>query len=173
MRVKLKNIKYSEWNSDETANFQADVYFDNKKVGFCSNDGHGGSTYVQSWGIETKDKYKECEEYCKSLPPIKFESIHELEGFELDCNIENICDMLFENWLKEKDRKKMEKDFEKGICYGSETHYQISEVVSGKKKIKLKDVFKDQRGIDFVKKMCEEKKRLGHKILNTNLPFEV
>ena len=42
----LKNLKVHGGMSDETTCFSADLYCNNKKVAFCKNDGHGGSTDV-------------------------------------------------------------------------------------------------------------------------------
>jgi len=38
----LKNLKVCEWASEETTCFTATLYVDGKRVGNCSNDGHGG-----------------------------------------------------------------------------------------------------------------------------------
>lgn len=42
MKIELKNIKYSEWASQETPCYEASVYVDGKKIGYVGNDGHGG-----------------------------------------------------------------------------------------------------------------------------------
>lgn len=39
----LKNLKVCEWASEETTCFTATMYVDGKRVGECSNDGHGGA----------------------------------------------------------------------------------------------------------------------------------
>ncbi len=39
----LKNLKVCEWASEETTCFTATLYVDGKRVGECSNDGHGGA----------------------------------------------------------------------------------------------------------------------------------
>ena len=44
MKIELKNIKYSEWGSEETNCFQANIYLNGKLVGYCENDGKGGCT---------------------------------------------------------------------------------------------------------------------------------
>lgn len=172
-RITLKNIKYSEWNSEETHNFYGEIYFDKKKVGYCTNEGHGGNTYCIWNSIEDKPKYNEMIEYCKTLPPIVVEGMFGHESFEIDSNIENICDKLFEDWLQKKEDKKMEKNFNKGICFGNDTQYQITTFHLGGKSITISELIKTQKGIDHLKTTCEEKKKQGHKILNTNLPFEV
>lgn len=42
MKLELKNIKYTEWASQETLCYQAALYVDGKPVALVSNDGHGG-----------------------------------------------------------------------------------------------------------------------------------
>jgi len=41
-KIELKNLKYSEFASQETYCFEASVYIDGKKAGTVSNQGHGG-----------------------------------------------------------------------------------------------------------------------------------
>ena len=55
-RIKLKNVKYSARFSEETYAFQADIFFDNKKIGYASNRGVGGSTDCNLWNGEAKTK---------------------------------------------------------------------------------------------------------------------
>ena len=40
--VELKNIKHTQWASEETHCYQAALYVDGKPVAIVSNDGHGG-----------------------------------------------------------------------------------------------------------------------------------
>jgi len=42
MEIELKNVKHTEWNSEETACFQATLYVDGKRVCVVSNQGRGG-----------------------------------------------------------------------------------------------------------------------------------
>ena len=43
MKLELKNIKHSEWASEETHCYQASLYVDGKPFAIVSNDGQGGS----------------------------------------------------------------------------------------------------------------------------------
>ena len=51
MDIQLKSIKFSEHLSEETNAFTANLYVDGKKIGYCRNDGRGGNTLVQPYGI--------------------------------------------------------------------------------------------------------------------------
>ena len=42
MKLELKNIKHTEWASQETLCYQAALYVAGKPVAIVSNDGHGG-----------------------------------------------------------------------------------------------------------------------------------
>jgi len=173
-RIKLKNIKFSEWNSEETNCFQSDIYFDNKKVGFCSNEGRGGNTHCQWISVDTKEKFKEMEEYCKTLPDIEYPStLTGHEKFSIPSDLENVVDRIFEEWLEQKEDKKMEKNFEKGICFGTKYHYQISSFKVNGKPMTISEILKSQVGVFKLRTYCDNLKREGHTILNTNLPFEI
>ncbi len=43
MKLELKNIKHTEWASEETHCYQASLYVDGKPVAIVSNDGRGGA----------------------------------------------------------------------------------------------------------------------------------
>jgi len=42
MKLELKNIKHSEWASEETHCYQASLYVDGKPLAIVGNAGHGG-----------------------------------------------------------------------------------------------------------------------------------
>lgn len=47
MRLEMKAIKHSEWASEETYCYQANVYLDGKPFAVVSNDGRGGCNRVE------------------------------------------------------------------------------------------------------------------------------
>lgn len=55
MKFELKNVKHSKFASEETECFQASLYADGKKIGFCSNQGFGGCTDVSPFDSSCKD----------------------------------------------------------------------------------------------------------------------
>jgi hypothetical protein len=171
MKIELKNVKFSEFASEETNCFAADLYVDGKKVGFCKNDGHGGNTWVYNSDANTLTKFREVEEYCKTLPPIEF------GDFSIPSNLENVVDGLFEEWLKEKDKKRMQKKLEKsmlkGICIETENGFTLATFKMVGKVVPLADALKVQPVLEHIKQFCITEKQKGNKILNTNLPFEI
>jgi hypothetical protein len=166
MKIELKNIKFSEWVSEETNCFQATIYADGKRIGFASNDGHGGNTWCQH-DLNMKEAFRAAEEYCKTLPPINY------GRFEIDSNLENIVDKLFEEWLDKKKEKKKEKNYVKGICFGTKSYHELVVFLKDKKPATLAEILKTTAGVEHVKKFCEEKKARGFTIFNNNLPFTV
>lgn len=171
-RVTLKNIKFNERMSEETNNFCADVYFDNKRIGLCRNDGCGGCTNIYHIDVKTKPNFKEMEDYCLSLPEIKYD-----DDFTMKSNLENVVDYLFDQWLKKyyirKNSKKLYKHFDEGICVGNENQYVIRTFKSNNKKVPLSKVLQLPQGREMVKNLCIKIKNEGGNILNTNLPFEI
>jgi hypothetical protein len=164
MKIELKNVKFSETFSEETNCFKATIYCDGKKVGYCENEGHGGCTSY--YGIEkyNSEDIQKMEEYCKSLPPIVYDT------FTFDSTLETVIDKLFEDWLNRKENKKLEKQMEKGILIGTKYEYQILSFKKGNKKINLSEMFNDERGVNHLQELITKLKSEGKIILNTNIP---
>lgn len=160
-KIKLKNVKYSAKFSEETYAFQADIFFDNKKVGYASNRGVGGNTDCNLWDGEakTKEAFKKMEEYCNSL---------DIESY--GNKLEWVVDDLFQKWLINQSIKKDEK---KGILYGDTKKYTIQTFISNGKRISMADLIKKEEGIKLLKNFCSKIKEEGHTVLNTNLPFSI
>jgi hypothetical protein len=174
-RIKLKNIKFYEALSEETNSYSAVVYFDGKQVGLCSNNGRGGETNVCLAYMSSKDLFKEAREYCKTLPAITYPSFVEGETFSVDSTIENVCDSIFEDWLKEKEDKKFVMRYQKVLVYKKDNEHSYRELSFniGGKKADIKTICANPKGVEYLKKSCERLISEGHKIMNSNLPFEL
>jgi hypothetical protein len=109
MEIKLKNIKFSEHLSEETNAFTADIFVNGKKVGYAKNDGHGGCTFYHPYSVNDRYALEGAERYCLTLPPIHY------GDFEIEMNLENKIDQLFEEWLKAKDEAKLQKKLQKDM----------------------------------------------------------
>jgi hypothetical protein len=64
MKIELKALKYSDFASQETHCFQANIYIDGIKRGTADNDGRGGMTSIHPWQLE-----KEIKRFTDTLPP--------------------------------------------------------------------------------------------------------
>jgi hypothetical protein len=64
MKIELKALKYSDFASQETHCFQANIYIDGKQRGTADNDGRGGMTTIRPWQL-----YEEIKQYTDKIPP--------------------------------------------------------------------------------------------------------
>lgn len=163
MKIELKNIKFSEALSEETNAFVCDVYVNGKKVAYAKNDGHGGSTFYHSYDGKQKI-VNDAEKYCVSLPPIKN------YGFEIKMDLELKIDLLFEEWLKEKEKtkltKKLQKDSLKGICVKTENGYSLITWTGHT----IETMLNNSQGKIVLKLKLKELIKYGKEILNKNIP---
>jgi len=170
MKIQLKNIKYSEWGSEETNCFQANIYLNGKQVGYCSNDGKGGCTsYNRIPNVDYK-VIQSMEEYCKTLPPIVYDSgIHKGKQFSIDMTLEHYIDNLLMDYLKAKDEAKLTKKMDKAILIGNSFSYQIISF-----KVPLREVWEKQPQYfaTTLKDSLNKYATNGRKLLNTNIPLQ-
>jgi len=162
MKIELKKIKFSEAMSEETNAFTAELFINDKRIGYCKNDGHGGCTDYQANSPVLRTVIENAEAYCKSLPKVKYGDM------ERDNSLEDVIDQLLEDWLNAKEQKKMERKMQTGILWGkpnSSTYTYLNY------KIPLEGLSKTaprmlQERVDQIKaKYCTG----GVVILNTNL----
>jgi hypothetical protein len=166
-QIELKSVKFSEWNSEETNCFQAMVYFNGKRAGMASNEGRGGCTWVRP--TDNIEDYKALVAHCEAL--VKSNSEEYYETF-------SIIDILFEAWLEshyaKKDKARMEREFNKGICYTkdeSKGTYAVMTFKKGTTKVTISELLKSANGRGVLIRSYEKLVSDGNKILNTNLNF--
>ena len=69
MKLELKNIKHSEFASEETNCYQGRVYVDGKPMIEVSNEGHGGCDNQYPIKPFTDDDIEKVNKWCcKNLP---------------------------------------------------------------------------------------------------------
>jgi hypothetical protein len=166
--LQLKNVKFSEWNSEETNCFQAVVYLNGKRVGLAYNEGHGGATDVDPIDSDF-ESYKKLRAYCQAQADANKEEYYETY---------TIIDLLFEDWLREhyakKEKARQSRDFEKGICYSKPDKpdsYYILSFMKGNKPTTISEVQKSFQGKATLTANCKKLVAEGCKVLNTNLSF--
>jgi len=103
MKIELRNIKYSEFASEETACYQATIYIDGKKVGEVKNSGQGGCDNIYPYEVESM-----INRYAKTLPVRKLGFIDPKTGEEFECDqsAETIFGELLDDFLLKKDLTK-------------------------------------------------------------------
>jgi hypothetical protein len=172
MKIELKNIKHSEWGSEETNCFQANIYLNGKLVGYCDNNGKGESTsYNRVPNVDYK-VIQEMEDYCKGLPPIEYDShLRQGEKFTIKMTLEHYLDDLLCKYLDAKNKakfdKKMAKEMLKGILIGNDKEYRTISF-----KLPLQEMWEnypDHFKLTLKNKL-EKYKEQGYRLLNTNIP---
>lgn len=171
MQIKLKNIKFYESLSEETNAFTADLYINGKNVGYVRNSGQGGSTFYQPNSVEDRVIIDEAEKYCLGLPPIKYAS------FNIEMNLENKIDQLFEEWLKAKDeaklRKKLAKSMLSNLCVKTDDGFTELSWYRGKRKVTIAELLIVANGRELLRNAIAKAKGEGKEVLNTNIPIEL
>jgi 23S rRNA C2498 (ribose-2'-O)-methylase RlmM len=164
MQIELKKVNINERMSEETTAFTADLYINGKKVGYAKNDGHGGSTFYQSYGSPADRKaIQDAEDYCKSLPSMKFPARDGMKAWELEMNLEHYIDDLLEKEIRKKNNKAMEKKMVNSLLWGVPGGYQYKQV---KYKVALSQIPKEQlqAQVDRYKRTFKP----GEQFFNTN-----
>ncbi len=104
MKIELKNIKHSEFASQETNCYQATIYIDGKRVGTVENAGHGGCDNVHPWQVA-----QQIDAYAKTLPKTVCSFIDPETGkpAEMEQTHETIFGDILTSWLMSKDLKRL------------------------------------------------------------------
>jgi hypothetical protein len=172
MKIELKNIKYSDWASEETSCFQANIYLNGKLVGYCNNDGKGGSTSYNRVSGVSYEVIHELETYCEGLPPLVYDSnLYEGRKCTIKMTLEHYLDDLFYNYLKAKNKakfdKKIAKEMLKNIVIGNDDEY-----ITIKFNLPLQTILENypNRLTMTLKTKLEKYADKGYRLLNTNIP---
>jgi|TARA_R110002124_G_scaffold219142_1_gene385035 hypothetical protein len=105
MKLELKNIKHTEWASQETHCFQASLYVDGKAVAIIGNDGQGGCDYEYDHPkckVDYRATMKAVHAYFKALPNEPSEWSE--DGFPQQ--LEYWCAEQINDWLSAKELKR-------------------------------------------------------------------
>lgn len=175
MKIELKNIKVSEFMSEETTAFSANLYVDGKHVAVASNHGTGGPTSYHPVNAEAIKTIRSAEDYCKKLPPEEHESAG--QTYKLDMDLELYIDNLLTAHLEQKDlqrfRNKIDKAAVNGILYGvPDKSFQ-----GIKLKLPIGTLLKQPNGPkqlgDLIRTKIIPELKDGDVILNQNIPVQV
>lgn len=111
LKIELKNVKHSDFASEETNCFEATIYVDGKRAGTARNEGQGGSTWVEP--AELRERLNA---YGQTLPKVVTDMTVGKAGekFEYQPDAESIIDDLLTEYLIRRDLK---RDLAKRILY--------------------------------------------------------
>ncbi len=130
MKLELKNIKYANWASQETACYDANLYVNGQPFAVVSNNGHGGADYVdrdprfkEIYQCIWSETLEEVEQYCREA--YKFKGY---KGTWLNGSLEIACGALLDAHLNRKHYKKLLRQ----VCFLTEE----GELLSFPKRIK-------------------------------------
>jgi hypothetical protein len=176
MEFTLKKIEYSERMSEETSCYYAELYIDGVKVAYVKNEGTGGETCIRPYNVGYRDIIEKAEAYLREQPE-KEQGFDGHKYMHRD-SLEDVCDNLLYDWLKEKDvrkfRNKLLKDQEKNICIGiPDQEYSMYKMNTPFAKVFSTPSYRAA----FIKNL-RDLKRAGkidgkRKILNTNIPQDI
>jgi len=102
MKIELKALKYSDFASQETHCFQANIYIDGKMRGTADNDGRGGMTTIRPWELHNEIKL-----YTDKIPPKVY--TYGDQSMTLEASPDSYIDELVTLALHERDLKRAMK----------------------------------------------------------------
>ena len=163
MKLQLKKVYFSEQLSEETNAFTADIYFNNKKIAYVKNDGHGGCNNIQMYEGQ-RSQLAEAEVYAKTLPSIDTGLTKGVGGepYIIESDLDVQVDELFTAWLENKE---LTKESNKGI-YFERDGKNWTRTWKGYSIAKLK---KHPSGSIAIQNALDKVVSEGGTILNTNL----
>lgn len=108
MKLELRNIKHTEFASEETNCFEAALWVDDEPLAVLSNDGRGGADMVHK---HPKAKVANRQEFDQRIAAVNAHLIrsnpdYEAFGHKMDYDLELWTGDQITAWLTEKDLKK-------------------------------------------------------------------
>lgn len=107
MKFELKNVKYADFQSQETHCFQATLYKDGKRLCQVSNEGHGGCDDYQPLGtMKSNELWPLIKEINAEL---RKEEIKFGDGLKVNNCLEIVVGNLMNEWLSQREVKRILK----------------------------------------------------------------
>lgn len=155
MKLELKKIKHYPSRSEETENFTAEIWINDKLIAHADNDGRGGSTRVHA--VDRKDPlFIEAEKWAESIP----------HDFSFPNSLDQLVDVALARALQQKE---ISKYFSKNIVWSENVNDPNSIMMSNWGNFTIAQLLSDPGGVRVIQKKVDEIKSKGFKLLNTNL----
>ena len=108
--LEVKNISHYARGSEETPCYNATVYINGKRAIEVSNEGHGGMDRQDTYpNIEERCLVQQANEWCikkYGKKTHKYMSNGEEKSFEIEMDLERVCQDALYDWLDKKTLKK-------------------------------------------------------------------
>jgi len=108
VKVELRKVKIARSLSEETTAFTADLWVDDKHIGYVKNSGHGGNNQIDhrydGKGLNTRDEVRAFSAWCKEQPP------HVSEYGESPMSDDFYISLLLEDWEENQYVKRLCKN---------------------------------------------------------------
>ena len=146
-KLEVKNISYYARGSEETPCYNATVYINGKKAIEVSNEGHGGSnrqdTYPEMHDFHpTKHILTLANEWCiktYGTKTHKYMSGGEEKSFDIEMDLEHVCQDALYDWL---DKKALKKDMQKKYLFVEKGQLMAYKRIASDTETTFKDFFK-------------------------------
>ncbi len=116
--LEVKNISHYARGSEETPCYNATVYINGKRAIEVSNDGHGGMDRQDTYpNIEERCLVQQANEWCIKTygkKTHKYMDNGEEKSFEIEMDLEHVCQDALYDWL---DKKAFKKDLQKKYLF--------------------------------------------------------
>lgn len=159
MELSIKNVKVNLQFSQETTMFMCDLYVNGIKVGYSRNDGCGGCSEVHGFSKENNTLLMELDKHIKETK---------------NHSLEDEIDILIDNYINEKERKKFQKKMERDmltkLVLGTSDPDKYHTI--GWKGLTIRQVLSTTKGVESLVNTIKKYKDEGYVILNTNIPEE-
>jgi hypothetical protein len=142
-KLEVKNISYYARGSEETPCYNATVYINGKKAIEVSNEGRGGSDMQHTYpNIEERGLVQQADEWCIKTygkKTHKYMSNGEEKSFEIEMDLEHVCQDALYDWL---DKKSLKKDMQKKYLFVEKGQLMAYKRIANDTETSFKDFFK-------------------------------
>lgn len=168
-RISIKNIKDNIGH--DLNGMYCDIYIDKKKVGYYNNDGWGGEAVIS---LEKSDQEKilaileEHQWRHRMFTELGWDFYDNEEEITDHSVLEHLIDQLYNQIQKEKTLKKIAKQSEKEILYGTWYNYTRSSFKGGMTIEQMVRSYGLAKVQDYIDRNIKTKLKEGEQILNVN-----
>ena len=141
--LEVKNLSHYARGSEETPCYNATVYINGKKAIEVSNEGRGGSDMQHTYpNIEERGLVQQADEWCiktYGTKTHKYMSGGEENSFDIEMDLEHVCQDALYDWL---DKKALKKDMKGKYLFVEKGQLMAYKRIASDTETTFKDFFK-------------------------------